>query len=200
MMQHRCVFLVLVLVFFSAESFRAARPLTRIKINCHFKGGFGKSNCQMSKPLSVHVLSSQKEGESGDKHMNIPTLLKEYGLIALCFHFCVWITSLSIFYAILYFGVDLNNLPFISSFISVEPNEVDAAKSLNPAILFGTAVGILELTGPFRLALTAAVTPKLSVVLRRYAYVRDAEAGILSFLSSAQSYLMRSLTSLNERK
>ena len=104
---------------------------------------------------SPNAKASAPAAEEEADEMSIGTMLREYGLIALAFHFTVWATCLATVYSALTFGVSPESLP----------------EFLQPA-----AVGVVEAIGPARLALTVAATPKVSEVARQYSAVREAEA------------------------
>ena len=113
--------------------------------------------------------------EDCPKEMSIKDLLTEYGVIALVFHFTVWITSIITVYTLLSF--DFEGLPEWLSFLNAEEADADGVGS---AAGFGariaTTLGIVEAVGPARLALTVTATPKVSERAREFAVVRDVEA------------------------
>eukprot|EP00613_Pedinella_sp_CCMP2098_P005094 CAMPEP_0171594716 /NCGR_PEP_ID=MMETSP0990-20121206/866_1 /TAXON_ID=483369 /ORGANISM="non described non described, Strain CCMP2098" /LENGTH=173 /DNA_ID=CAMNT_0012155481 /DNA_START=67 /DNA_END=588 /DNA_ORIENTATION=- len=134
------------------------------------------------------------------KHMTIPELLREYGLIALLFHFTVWSSCLTIVFSLLSAGVDLSHLPAFLSFLSptsssgedlstVVLSNSDIASTSAKAILMGrlgATIAIVEVVGPLRIALTVAVTPPLSNFARKFAMVRSAEATVGNWVAETK--------------
>ena len=127
------------------------------------------------KPTGSKSLVPKGE-EDGPKEMSIKDLLTEYGVIALVFHFTVWITSIVTVYTLLSTGFDVERLPEWLSFLQAE----EAADGVGSAAGFGariaTTLGVVEAIGPARLALTVTATPKVSERAREFAVVRDVEA------------------------
>jgi hypothetical protein len=117
-----------------------------------------------STPAEIDVKS-----DSGDekKHMGIKELLTEYGLIALGFHFSVWVTCLTLTYALLTFGLDLSALFAMLG--------QDSAQGAGVAGRVAATLGLVEVIGPARLALTVTATPKVSGWARQYKAIRDLE-------------------------
>ena len=123
-------------------------------------------------PLADSPADSAEGEEVGIKEM-----LTKYGLFALAFHFSVWATSLTLVYSALSAGgLDMTQLPApLENLLAANPDAPPVAAGAGAAARFSAALGIVELFGPLRLALTVAATPRLSVVARRYAAVRAAE-------------------------
>jgi len=140
-------------------------------------------------------------------HMSISTLLSEYGLIALAFHFTVWISCVALVFTALSFGFNLDGLPFIGSEVQVMETTADAVLDITAdaigtsaaaaesgaslAAKVGATLAIVEVVGPLRLALTVAVTPAVSKVVRQFAVVRATEAKILEWISALQAFVKR---------
>ena len=101
--------------------------------------------------------------------MSIKQMLSEYGLIALLFHFTVWVASLTTVYTVLSLGPDA--LSFLDEALGNE----GGGNMAGAAGRFAATLALVEAIGPARLALTVAATPKVSQVLREYEAVRDAE-------------------------
>ena len=109
--------------------------------------------------------------------MSLRELLAEYGLIALLFHFSVWVSCLTAVFALFSFGLDVNSV--LPEWLRAS-GEADAAGSA--AGLAGKAVAtlaVVEAVGPARLALTVAATPRVSERARTFKAVRDLEAAVM---------------------
>ena len=123
---------------------------------------------QNSAPAKVE---EEEEGE-----MSIDELLSNYGIIALLFHFTVWITSLASVFALLSFGVDIDEV--LPEWL-LPGDAGDGADGAAGASLFAArtaaTLAVVEAVGPARLALTVAATPKVSERAREYQVVRDFE-------------------------
>lgn len=117
-----------------------------------------------------------KEEPEEEEELGIKGLLTEYGLIALVFHFSVWVTSLASVYALLTLGLADSLTGLLSNFGGEEAGALgDAAGFAGRAT---ATLGIVEAIGPARVALTIAATPKVSEKAREYEAVRDAEAWV----------------------
>lgn len=114
-----------------------------------------------------------------DKEMSISELLKEYGVIALMFHFTVWCTTIAL-------ALTTLSLVGPENLASIPMLPVDMISGEQPVGGLGKAAVVLalvEVTGPPRLALTVAVTPVVSKKARSFAVVRDAEASLLGLFA-----------------
>ena len=123
-------------------------------------------------------VEAEEEPSDAEEELGIPGMLREYGLIALLFHFTVWISCLATVYAVLTFAVDINNLPDWLSFLEERvadgaEGEVGAAAGF--AGRAAATLGLVEAVGPARLALTLTATPRVSAYARKIPLVRDAE-------------------------
>mmetsp|Transcript_60201 Transcript_60201/g.136111 ORF Transcript_60201/g.136111 Transcript_60201/m.136111 type:complete len:228 (-) Transcript_60201:226-909(-) len=139
------------------------------------------------------------------KHMSIPELLREYGIIALAFHFTVWATCTAMVFTAISLGFDLESLPFFGATPDViiettadmlgtavaasEPISESAAVGTSVLARIGATLAIVELVGPFRLALTVAVTPRVSEAARKFRVVRSAEAKVLTWIAAVRRAL-----------
>jgi hypothetical protein len=103
-----------------------------------------------------------------EEKMGLRQLLSEYGVIALFFHFTVWVTCLGSVYALLAFG-----LPLPEWVVGPADGTVAAAGAAGRV---AATLGIVEVVGPARIALTIAVTPRISARAREFAFVRNLEA------------------------
>lgn len=106
------------------------------------------------------------------KHeMSIGDLLREYGVIALLFHFSVWCLTIAAAVSALSLAgpENLSAIPMLPAdlFLADQP-----AGGLGRAAVI---LGLVEVTGPPRLALTVAVTPVISEKAREYEAVRNLE-------------------------
>ena len=113
-----------------------------------------------------------------ESEMTIRELLAEYGLIALLFHFSVWISCLAAVFALFSFGLDVDSvLPDWLSGAGGEPDAAGAAAGV--AGKAAATLAVVEAVGPARLALTVAATPKVSERARTFKVVRDLEAAVM---------------------
>ena len=110
--------------------------------------------------------------EPKEKELSIKELLTEYGVIALVFHFTVWVSCLATIFAVLSVGISIDSLP---EWLVPEGGE-GAAEAGGFAARAAATLGLVEVIGPARLALTVAATPTVSTWAREYAVVRDVEA------------------------
>jgi hypothetical protein len=110
--------------------------------------------------------------EEKEKEMSIKELLTEYGVIALIFHFTVWISCLTAIFTVLSVGISVDSLP---EWLMPEGGE-GAAEAGGLAARAAATLGVVELIGPARLALTVAATPTVSTWAREYPVVNDLEA------------------------
>uniref|UniRef100_A0A7S0QAA0 DUF1279 domain-containing protein n=1 Tax=Coccolithus braarudii TaxID=221442 RepID=A0A7S0QAA0_9EUKA len=100
--------------------------------------------------------SSLRMSEKG-----VGELLREYGVVALGFHFSVWLSSVVLVYSVLSVaGADL---------LSMLPGNIEAGASMGK---LAATVGIVEAIGPARIALTIAATPTVSKMARGVPVVR----------------------------
>ena len=94
-----------------------------------------------------------KEGGLGD-------VLRKYGVVALVFHFSVWLTTLSASVAAL-------SVYDTSTLLEALPEPLRGQIPLsNGAATLPVALALCEVVGPARLALTVAATPAVAGALR----------------------------------
>lgn len=105
--------------------------------------------------------SAMSGGEEGGL-MGIGDLLKNYGVVALGFHFSVWLLTLALVFSVASVAGDglLANLP------DWIPGDAKAGGKI------ALTLGVVEVVGPARLALTVAATPAVSARLRRVPIAR----------------------------
>lgn len=116
--------------------------------------------------------------EEEEEELSIVGLLERYGVVALVFHFTVWVATLSTVFLALSVGDPAALLALLPSFIRDAVAEDNG--SLDAAAKLPVALALCEVVGPARLALTLAATPPLSERARRNdAFVR-VEAAILA--------------------
>jgi hypothetical protein len=97
--------------------------------------------------------------------MGVMDLLRDYGVVALGFHFTVWLlTVATVFTAVSFTGGSL--LASLPSWLPIDAESGAGAGKV--AVTFG----IVEAIGPARLALTVAATPTVSAMLRRFPLAR----------------------------
>ena len=113
--------------------------------------------------------SEKKEEEE----LSIRELLSRYGVIALLFHFSVWITCLTSVFALLSFGLDIDGL--LPDWL-LGTDADGATEAAGAAGRIAATLAVVEGIGPARMALTVAATPKVSEKARQYQLVRDIEA------------------------
>lgn len=87
--------------------------------------------------------------------VELKRLVKEYGPIAVGFHFSVFLTTLGGFYSFIDYGLDVasvvKNLPFIA-------DNLPHPSAGNLAL----AWGMTTVTGPFRGVMTVTLTPRVA--------------------------------------
>ncbi len=87
-------------------------------------------------------------------------VLRKYGVVALVFHFSVWLTTLSASVAAL-------NVYDTSTLLEALPEPLRGQIPLsNGAATLPVALALCEVVGPARLALTVAATPAVASALR----------------------------------
>lgn len=123
--------------------------------------------------------------DKDDGHMSIPKLLREYGFIALFFHFSVWISSVTVVYSILSTGFELEMPEALQSLFgnSSPAEEADFAEAATAGVgaaRVAATLALVEAVGPLRLGLTVAATPSVSKWARQYAAVRRAEGFLMA--------------------
>jgi len=129
-------------------------------------------------PTARRPTADTRVKPKGDgEELGIKGILSEYGIIALLFHFSVWLSSLATVYTLLTFGMDLNNLPEpLDSLLAQSSNSDNLPAAAGFAGRASATLGIVEVIGPARLALTITATPRLSEYARQYAAVRSLES------------------------
>jgi hypothetical protein len=90
-------------------------------------------------------------------------------------------------------GVEGEIASELASVVSLANDEEAISTGAKAAVLgrLGASLGIVEVVGPLRLALTVAVTPPLSGTARRFEVVRNAEAGVAEWVAKAQETFSR---------
>ena len=110
-----------------------------------------------------------------ENELSIKELLTQYGVIALLFHFTVWITSLTTVFLLFNFGLDIDGL--LPDWLMSGEAAAEGAEGATAALGMGgkaaATLAVVEAVGPARLALTVAATPKVSEKAREYQVVRD---------------------------
>lgn len=119
--------------------------------------------------------------------LSLTELLKQYGVIALLFHFSVWSTALVATFSALTLLPSSEIVSFLSSFPTEIAQRADMATGTVGRIALTLA--LVEVIGPARLALTVAVTPVISERVRRIAVVRRLEERVGGALSRIVSRL-----------
>ena len=117
------------------------------------KGFFGVDQARASPNAKASAPAAEEEADE----MSVGTMLREYGLIALAFHFTVWATCLATVYSALTFGVSPESLPEF-----LQPDADGGAAAAGALGRVAATLGVVEAIGPARLALTVAATPKVS--------------------------------------
>ena len=110
----------------------------------------------------------KKEGEPG-----LGDVLRKYGVVALVFHFSVWVTTLSASVAALSVydtSTLLEALP--------EPLRSQLPSQSSGAATLPVALALCEVVGPARLALTVAATPAVATTLRSNARFVELEDSV----------------------
>lgn len=108
-------------------------------------------------------------------------LLREYGVVAVGFHFSVWVSSLVLVYAALAVAG--------SDVLAMLPVSLGAGASMGQ---LAATLGIVEAVGPARLALTIAATPAVSKAVRGVPILRLG-------LRRADAFAASAVDSLTER-
>lgn len=124
-------------------------------------------------------------GSADGEKAGIGQLLREYGLIAVMFHFSVWVLSLTSVFTLLSTGVDLDALlASVPLFSEAAEGGSEGGGAVGVAGRAAATLAIVEAVGPIRLALTVAVTPRISGAARQIEAVRDAEAMVARTIDS----------------
>jgi len=154
----------------AAQAFRAA-PTPASALASDFRGPLPASLQRAASNEAAGLIPPSAQHRSmpgaqmsapGADHMGVGELLREYGLVAILFHFSVWITSLAAVYA----GVSLAGPEVLSGLPDWIPGEAQSGGQL------AVALGVVEVVGPARLALTVAATPAISRQARRIPLAR----------------------------
>ena len=99
-------------------------------------------------------------------------VLRKYGVVALVFHFSVWLTTLSASVAAL-------NVYDTSTLLEALPEPLRGQIPLsNGAATLPVALALCEVVGPARLALTVAATPAVASTLRSNARFVELEDSV----------------------
>ena len=126
---------------------------------------------------AAEAAAAAAEEEEGE--LSIGDLLRNYGVIALLFHFTVWISTVGLTYSALsVVGTDqlVEAIPFLASAAGDGADGAGAASSFGK---IAVTLGLVEAIGPARLALTIGATPLISERAREYEFVRSTEASIM---------------------
>ena len=99
---------------------------------------------------------------------------------ALVFHFSVWISTLSVAFAALSASDPATLVAALPGAIRDRLPDVDGAAAQEGLLLLRAQVslGLCEVIGPARLALTVAATPTVAAAARRNAAFAEAEASL----------------------
>ena len=109
----------------------------------------------------------KKEGEPG-----LGDVLRKYGVVALVFHFSVWLTTLSASVAAL-------SVYDTSTLLEALPEPLRGQIPLTSgAATLPVALALCEVVGPARLALTVAATPAVAGALRSNARFVELEDSV----------------------
>ena len=159
-----------------------------------------------SSQRSVVTMDPSTSIAKDEGHMNVSKLLREYGIIALFFHFTVWITSLSVTYSLLSStGVDVEALEALRNLIGGDSPEAtegiaDATEAGAGAAKAAATVAIVEALGPLRLGLTIAATPSVSSWARQFEAVRDAENALMGRWESSTAAMRKILEDIGSKE
>ena len=110
----------------------------------------------------------KKEGEPG-----LGDVLRKYGVVALVFHFSVWLTTLSASVAALSVYDTTTLLEALP-----EPLRSQLPSQSSGAATLPVALALCEVVGPARLALTVAATPAVASTLRSNARFVELEDSV----------------------
>lgn len=124
---------------------------------------------------SVSPAAAAAPAAEQEEKLSIQQLLAQYGVIALLFHFTVWVTTITTVYGVLSSGLDVSSLL---------PAELTGGAAAEMGAAAGTAAATFAIVegplGPPRLALTITATPAVSRKARQFKVVRDVEAFALN--------------------
>jgi hypothetical protein len=95
----------------------------------------------------------------GEGKPSIGELFRKYGVVGLAFHFTVWVSCLAIVYALLSGNVD------ISWVLERLPGGGALGDAGEAAGKLGATLAVTEATGPLRIGLTVAATPRIAKAL-----------------------------------
>ena len=136
-----------------------------------------RKNAGLGSDVRGVVKPTNRPAPEAEKELSLKELLTEYGVIAILFHFSVWVTSLLTVYTLLGVGLSAEGLPEWLSFLSSQASDADGAgAAAGVGARVASTLGVVEAIGPARLALTVTATPAVSERAREFAVVRDVEA------------------------
>ena len=129
-------------------------------------------------PPRNQLLQKQKQQKHvaplalGGKEGGLGDVLRKYGVVALVFHFSVWVTTLSASVAAL-------SVYDTSTLLEALPEPLRGQIPLsNGAATLPVALALCEMVGPARLALTVAATPAVAGALRENARFVELEDSV----------------------
>jgi hypothetical protein len=125
--------------------------------------------------------------DSDDGEMSIKELLQRYGVVAILFHFSVWTSCMALGYTVLSIGDPVKLIsalpPTLRQMLPMEASSEGAAMAEGLAVFkLQLSLGICEVIGPARFALTAVATPTVSTFARQSDIFCELENGINSQL------------------
>ena len=134
--------------------------------------------------LAAAEAAAAAAAEAEEGELSIKQLLQQYGVIAVMFHFSVWISTLALTYtALSVVGVAsiTSSVPMLAGLLGGEGGDANSAAAATGTLV--ATLGLVEAIGPARLALTVAATPAISEQAREFEIVRETEARIMEAAS-----------------
>ena len=135
-----------------------------------------------------------------DGELSLGELLERYGVVALLFHFSVWLSFLSVGFAALSFvdpSAVIESLPdALRERLPAEATE--GAAAAGGLVKAQIVLALTEVVGPARLAFTVAMTPAVSTTVRRSGAFCDFENALNAQLTKLPFFKSKSDAGLAE--
>ena len=139
----------------------------RVGDNARLRAAARAHNSYKKRQQPTRVAPLALRGKDGE---GLGDVLRKYGVVALVFHFSVWLTTLSASVAAL-------SVYDTSTLLEALPEPRGQIPLSSGAATLPVALALCEVVGPARLALTVAATPAVAGALRSNARFVELELG-----------------------